>query len=157
VPQVLDLEEELDDSQQRRKSYDVKFSKSQQSLHDLDSQLAKLKRKLRATEDDLQAAQQGQGQLQQELKKARQGREEAETQLTEVQAQYGGIEKEVSVVWVVDQERKLFYLFCKQHDVKLLHNAMESFQQKVPPISLGAFEDQEGKGREQFHRSTVVV
>jgi hypothetical protein len=26
-------------------------------------------------------------------------------------------------------------------DVKLVHNAMESFQQKVPPISLGDFED----------------
>jgi hypothetical protein len=26
-------------------------------------------------------------------------------------------------------------------EVKLLHNAMESFQQKVPPILLGAFKD----------------
>jgi hypothetical protein len=40
----------------------------------------------------------------------------------------------------LDRERKLLYLFCKQHtplDVKFVHNAMESFQQKVPPISLG--------------------
>jgi hypothetical protein len=47
-------------------------------------------------------------------------------------------------MWVIDRERKLWYLFCKQFpplDVKLVHNAMEGFQQKVPPISLGAFED----------------
>jgi hypothetical protein len=35
-------------------------------------------------------------------------------------------------------------VFGKQHQpfkVKLVHNAMESFQQKVPPILFGAFED----------------
>jgi hypothetical protein len=42
--------------------------------------------------------------------------------------------------------RKLdfFYLVSKQHGplvVKLVYNTMESFQQKVPPISFGAFED----------------
>jgi hypothetical protein len=35
-------------------------------------------------------------------------------------------------------------VFGKQHEpfeAKLVHNAMESFQQKVPPFLLGAFED----------------
>jgi hypothetical protein len=35
-------------------------------------------------------------------------------------------------------------VFGKQHkpfEVILVHNATESFQQKVPPILLGAFED----------------
>jgi hypothetical protein len=44
----------------------------------------------------------------------------------------------------IDQENYLFNLFSKQHgpfEVKLVYNAMESFQQKVPPISFGAFED----------------
>jgi hypothetical protein len=44
----------------------------------------------------------------------------------------------------IAQENYLFNLFSKQHwplAVKLAHNAMESFQQKVPSISLGAFED----------------
>jgi hypothetical protein len=44
----------------------------------------------------------------------------------------------------VDQENYLFNLFGMQHkpfEVKLAHNAMESFQQKVPPILFGAFED----------------
>jgi hypothetical protein len=42
-----------------------------------------------------------------------------------------------------DQENCLFNVFGKQHgpfEVKLVHNAMESFQHKVPPILLGAFE-----------------
>jgi hypothetical protein len=42
------------------------------------------------------------------------------------------------------QEKYLFYLFSRQHGplkVKLVYNAMESFQQKAPPISFGAFED----------------
>jgi hypothetical protein len=45
---------------------------------------------------------------------------------------------------ILDQKRQLLYLFCKQHpplNVKLVHNAMESFQQKGLPISLGAFEN----------------
>jgi hypothetical protein len=45
---------------------------------------------------------------------------------------------------VLDQENNLFNTFGMQHgpfEVKRVHNAMESFQQKVPPILLGAFED----------------
>jgi hypothetical protein len=44
----------------------------------------------------------------------------------------------------LDQENYLSNMFSKQHgplEVKLVKHAMESFQQKVPPISLGAFED----------------
>jgi hypothetical protein len=44
----------------------------------------------------------------------------------------------------VDEENNLFKVFGKQHvsfEVILVHNAVESFQQKVPPILLGAFED----------------
>jgi hypothetical protein len=44
----------------------------------------------------------------------------------------------------VDEENNLFKVSGKQHvsfEVILVHNAMESFQQKVPPILLGAFED----------------
>jgi hypothetical protein len=44
----------------------------------------------------------------------------------------------------LDQENYLFNVFGEQHEtfeVILAHNAMESFQQKVPPILLGAFED----------------
>jgi hypothetical protein len=44
----------------------------------------------------------------------------------------------------LDQENYLFNLFSKQHgpfEAKLVNNAMESFKQKVPPVSLGAFED----------------
>jgi hypothetical protein len=44
----------------------------------------------------------------------------------------------------IDEENNLFKVSGKQHvsfEVILVHNAMESFQQKVPPISLGAFED----------------
>jgi hypothetical protein len=44
----------------------------------------------------------------------------------------------------LDQENYLFNMFNKQHgplQVKRVFNAMESFQQKVPPILLGAFED----------------
>jgi hypothetical protein len=45
---------------------------------------------------------------------------------------------------LLDQENYLFNLFGMQHKlfkVKLVYNAMDSFQQKVPPILLGAFED----------------
>jgi hypothetical protein len=44
----------------------------------------------------------------------------------------------------IDEENKPFKVSGKQHvsfEVILVHNAMESFQQKVPPILLGAFED----------------
>jgi hypothetical protein len=47
-------------------------------------------------------------------------------------------------VAVLDEENNLFKASRKQHvsfEVILVHNAMESFQQKVPPILLGAFED----------------
>jgi hypothetical protein len=45
---------------------------------------------------------------------------------------------------MIDQENYLFNAFGMQHgsfEVKLVHNAMESFQQKVSPILLRAFED----------------
>jgi hypothetical protein len=38
----------------------------------------------------------------------------------------------------------MYYLFSEQHGplvVKRVYNGKESFQQKVPRISLGAFED----------------
>jgi hypothetical protein len=44
----------------------------------------------------------------------------------------------------LNQENYLFNTFSMQHgpfEVKLVHNGMESFQQKVPPTLLGAFED----------------
>jgi hypothetical protein len=44
----------------------------------------------------------------------------------------------------VDEENSLFKVSGKQHvsfEVILVHNAMETFQQKVPPILLGVFED----------------
>jgi hypothetical protein len=44
----------------------------------------------------------------------------------------------------LDGENNLFKVSGKQHvsfEVILVHNAMKSFQQKVPPILLGAFED----------------
>jgi hypothetical protein len=44
----------------------------------------------------------------------------------------------------LDQEKYRFNLFSKQHgpfEVNLVKKAMESFRQKVTPISLGAFED----------------
>jgi hypothetical protein len=45
---------------------------------------------------------------------------------------------------IIDEENNLFKVSGKQHvsfEVILVHNAMESFQQKVTPIMLGAFED----------------
>jgi hypothetical protein len=44
----------------------------------------------------------------------------------------------------VDEENNLFKVSGKQHvsfEIILVHNAMESFQEKVPPILLGAFEN----------------
>jgi hypothetical protein len=44
----------------------------------------------------------------------------------------------------LDEENHLFKVSGKQHvsfEVIYVHNAMESFQQKVPPILLWAFED----------------
>jgi hypothetical protein len=44
----------------------------------------------------------------------------------------------------IDEENNLSKLSGKQSgsfEVILVHNAMESFQQKVPPVLLGAFED----------------
>jgi hypothetical protein len=44
----------------------------------------------------------------------------------------------------IEEENNLFKVSGKQHvsfEVILVHNAMESFQQKVPTILLGAFED----------------
>jgi hypothetical protein len=44
----------------------------------------------------------------------------------------------------LDEENNLFKVSGKQHvsfEVILVPNAMESFQQEVPPILLGAFED----------------
>jgi hypothetical protein len=46
--------------------------------------------------------------------------------------------------FILDEENNLFKVSGKQHvsfEVILVHNAMESVQQKVPPILLGAFED----------------
>jgi hypothetical protein len=45
---------------------------------------------------------------------------------------------------VIDEESNIFKVSGKQHvsfEVILVHNAMESFQQKVPSIFGGEFED----------------
>jgi hypothetical protein len=62
-----------------------------------------------------------------------------------------------SLLHIIDEENNLFKVSGKQHvsfEVILVHNAMESFQQKVPPILLGAFED---TGKSGYSDSPAIV